>query len=214
MNGITSITEYLIGTIAIILLPGPNSLYCLSVAAQFGAKAASRAIAGILLGDTFLMLAAILGAGTLLKTFPALFNLLKLAGGLYLAWLGINLLKGAYLAWQTRRNTQIPVRTLKSRNFFYRALSLSLMNPKAILFFLSFFLQFVRPDAANPAWSFFILAAILQAISLAYLSFLTIAGVHLTATFARYRILAAASMAAVGILFISFAVRLWTSSLS
>lgn len=214
MDGITNLTEYLIGTIAIILLPGPNSLYCLSVAAQYGAKAAARVIAGILLGDSILILAAVLGAGTLLKTFPALFNLLKLAGGLYLAWLGLNLLKGACLAWQTRRNTQAPVRTLKKQRFFHRALSLSLMNPKAILFFLSFFLQFVRADAPNPALSFLILALILQATSLTYLTFLTFTGVKLTATFARYRLLAAAGMAAVGALFVSFAVRLWTSSLA
>lgn len=213
MDGITHLGEYLLGTIGIILLPGPNSLYCLSVAAQYGAKAASRAIAGIVLGDTLLILATILGAGTLLKAVPALFNALKLAGGLYLAWLGANLLKGAWHAWQTRRNTQSPTRPLKSQRFFRRALTLSLMNPKAILFFLSFFLQFVRPDAANPAWSFLILALILQTVSILYLTFLTVAGVHLTAAFSRYRILAAASMAAVGILFISFAVRLWLTSL-
>lgn len=213
MNGITNLTEYFIGTIAIILLPGPNSLYCLSVAAQHGAKSAARAIAGILVGDTILILATVLGAGVALKTWPILFNLLKLAGGLYLAWLGINLLKGAWRAWQTRRNTQAPTRTLKSQRFFHRALSLSLMNPKAILFMLSFFIQFVRVDAPNPAWSFFILAAILQTVSLTYLSFLALAGVRLTATFSRYRILAAASMAAVGIMFIGFAVRLWTATL-
>lgn len=213
MDGISNLGEYILGTIAIILLPGPNSLYCLSVAAQYGAKAASRAIAGIILGDALLILATVLGAGTLLKTVPALFNALKLAGGLYLAWLGFNLLKGAWHAWQTRRNTRPPTRTLQSRRFFRRALTLSLMNPKAILFFLSFFLQFVRPDAANPAWSFFILALILQSTSLLYLTFLTFAGVRLTAAFSRYRILAAISMAAVGGLFISFALRLWNSSL-
>ena len=213
MNGITNLGEYLIGTIAIILLPGPNSLYCLSVAAQHGAKNAYRAIAGILLGDSILMLATVLGAGVALKTWPILFNLLKLAGGLYLAWLGINLLKGAWRAWQTRRNNQSPTRTLKSQRYFHRALTLSLMNPKAILFLLSFFVQFVRPDAENPAWSFFILALILQAISLAYLSFLAFAGIRLTATFSRYRLLAALSMAAVGAMFIAFALRLLTATL-
>ena len=62
MFGITDLTTYLIGTIAIILLPGPNSIYCLTVAGQHGVKAAYRAVGGILLGDTLLILATALGA--------------------------------------------------------------------------------------------------------------------------------------------------------
>ena len=95
MFGITDLAAYIIGTIAIILLPGPNSMYCLTVAGQHGAKAAYRAVAGILLGDSLLILATVLGAGTLLKLYPALFHGIKLAGGLYLAYIGCNLLPGA-----------------------------------------------------------------------------------------------------------------------
>lgn len=213
MDGITDLYQYVIGTIGIILLPGPNSLYCLSVAGQYGARSAYRAIAGILLGDSVLMLAAILGAGVLLKRYPLLFGILKIAGGMYLAWLAFNLLCAAWKIWQTRRHAAAPLQNVRRQNFFRRALLLSLMNPKAIFFFLSFFLPFVRSDAPNPAWSFFILAAILQTVSLIYLSFLAFAGQGLTAVFSRYRLFSALCMATVGLLFAGFAGKLWMAVL-
>lgn len=60
------------------------------------------------------------------------------------------------------------------------ALSISLLNPKAILFFLSFFVQFVEPDYAYPALSFLILAVILQIISFSYLTALIFSGIKLS----------------------------------
>ena len=213
MNGIIDQPQYLIGVIAVILVPGPNSLYCLSVAGQHGSRAAYRAIAGILLGDSLLILATVFGAGALLHRYPYLFHGIKIAGGLYLAWLGLNLLKGGWLAWQTRRNTAPVTQKVAPRRIFHHALTLSLMNPKAILFFLSFFTQFVRADAPNPLYSFLILALILQSVSFTYLNILAFAGMRLTAVFARSRALAAVGMTLVGLLFIAFAVKLWTASL-
>lgn len=213
MNGISDLPQYLIGVIAVILVPGPNSLYCLSVAGQHGSRAAYRAIAGILLGDSLLILATVFGAGALLHRYPYLFHGIKIAGGLYLAWLGLNLLKGGWLAWQTRRNTAPVTQKVAPRRIFHHALTLSLMNPKAILFFLSFFTQFVRADAPNPLYSFLILALILQSVSFTYLNILAFAGMRLTAIFARSRALAAVGMTLVGLLFIAFAVKLWTASL-
>ena len=165
MNGISDLPQYLIGVIAVILVPGPNSLYCLSVAGQHGSRAAYRAIVGILLGDSLLILATVFGAGALLHRYPYLFHGIKIAGGLYLAWLGLNLLKGGWLAWQTRRNTAPVTQKVAPRRIFHHALTLSLMNPKAILFFLSFFTQFVRADAPNPLYSFLILALILPPLA-------------------------------------------------
>ena len=136
MNGIIDLYQYIAGVIAVILVPGPNSLYCLSVAGQYGARNAYRVIAGIILGDSILILATIFGAGALMRAYPPIFHVIKLAGGLYLAWLGYNLLKGGWLAWQTRRNTQPVTPKIQKQRFFRRALTLSLMNPKAILFFL------------------------------------------------------------------------------
>ncbi|MFV2029125.1 leucine efflux protein LeuE [Neisseria sp. S1] len=216
MYGITDVGTYLIGTIAIITLPGPNSMYCLAISAQQGIKAAYRAVAAILLGDIILMLATILGAGTVLKLYPALFHGIKLLGGIYLAYIGWNLLRAAAKKWCFRPSENISAavpNTVAVQSVFRRALLLSLTNPKAILFFLSFFVQFVDPAYPYPALSFLLLALMLQAISFAYLSLLVLSGHRLTTVFRRRHKTSALAMAAVGMLFIGFACNLWLAQI-
>ncbi|MDO5638533.1 MAG: leucine efflux protein LeuE [Neisseria sp.] len=215
MFGITDLPTYIIGTIAVILLPGPNSMYCLAVAGQHGAKTAYRAIGGILLGDSLLMLATAFGAGALLKAVPELFHAVKLIGGLYLAWIGWNLLRGAAKKWRLRpsENTVDSQSADAPKHVFKRALLLSLTNPKAILFFLSFFMQFVDPSYPHPLLSFLMLALILQIISFVYLNIMTFSGSRLAAAFRQRRKTSALGMVLVGGLFIGFAVKLWLAEL-
>ena len=87
------------------------------------------------------------------------------------------------------------------------------MNPKSILFFVSFFIQFVDPDYAYPALSFLLLGLIVQACSALYLSALIFGGVRLAERFGRHQRLAAGGMGAMGTLFIGFALRLASASL-
>ena len=217
MFGITDLPTYLIGAIAVILLPGPNSMYCLAVAGQHGVKAAYRAVGGILLGDCVLLAATALGAGALLKAVPELFHAVKLVGGLYLAYIGWNLLRGAVKKWQAYfrpSETLAQVQNASApQHVFKRALLLSLTNPKAILFLLSFFVQFINPAYAHPGLTFLALALILQIISFVYLSVLVFAGFRLTQVFRRHQKTAAAGMGMVGAAFIGFAVKMWTATL-
>lgn len=213
MLGITDLTAYVLGVIAIIVLPGPNSMFCLTVAGQYGAKVAYRAIAGIFVGDFILMMSTIFGAGTLLKTYPAVFGVVKIIGGLYLAYIGFNLLKAGIKSSVKPTPIQDAVAVpLETPHVFRRALTLSLLNPKAILFFLSFFVQFVDPTYAHPTMSFLVLGLILQTVSMLYLNILVFSGVHLVAWFRRSRKMAALGMSSVGALFMGFAVKLWTAS--
>lgn len=218
MFGITDLTAYIIGSIIIILLPGPNSLYCLSVSAAHGVRKGYRTVAGIFLGDSILILVTVLGMGSLLKLYPILFTAIKLMGGLYLFYLGIKLLISAYQTFRHRalladakpKLVTAPI----SQNFFYRALLLSLTNPKAILFFLSFFVQFVEPSYPRPFLSFFILAVILQIISFSYLSVMVFSGKNLSHKFSQSPRLIIVSTTFTGILFISFAINLWLAQLT
>ncbi|STZ63987.1 Leucine efflux protein [Moraxella lacunata] len=111
------------------------------MSASQGRQAGAKAMAGILLGDTLLILATVFGAGTLLKLYPAVFDVIKLIGGCYLAYLGTRLIIGAYHTFKNRHaiaGKSFNPPKVQSQNYFYRSLSLSLTNPKAILFFLSF----------------------------------------------------------------------------
>lgn len=152
MFGITDLYTFLLGTIFIILLPGPNSLYVMSIATRYGIRSGYIGTLGILTGDSILILLTVLGAATLLHNFPWLFIGLKIMGALYLSYLGMRLLQAAYITWQGRSNTPKDTKAKSDSKFrpYRTALFISLINPKAILFFLSFFVQFVDPNYPHP----------------------------------------------------------------
>jgi leucine efflux protein len=215
--GVTDLWTYVIGTIAIILLPGPNSMYVLSTAATFGVRRGYRAACGVFLGDALLMVASAAGVASLLRAYPPLFMALKWAGAGYLAYLGIRMAASAVRGWRASGSVAEAVAAAAppaADRPFRRALTISLVNPKAILFFVSFFIQFVDPAYAYPALSFTVLGAIMQLCSFLYLTGLIFTGSWLAATFRKRRRLAAAGASTVGALFLGFSLRLATASLS
>ncbi|NJC84389.1 leucine efflux protein LeuE [Planosporangium mesophilum] len=220
MLGITNVWTYLLGTAAIILLPGPNSMYVLSTAARRGVRAGYAGACGVFLGDAVLMTLSAAGVASLLRAQPALFMVVKYAGAGYLCWIGFGLLRAAWRRWRNpaaRAAAESAARAAAEpsdeRGPFRRALLVSLLNPKAILFFISFFIQFVQPGYAHPWVPFLILGAIAELISAAYLTALIFTGSYLAAQFRRRRALSSALTTGVGVLFVGFALKLATASL-
>ena len=233
MLGVTDLWTFVLGSIAIVLLPGPNSLYVLSTAAQRGVRAGYRASAGVFLGDSVLMFASAAGVASLLRAFPVVFTVLKWAGAAYLAYLGVRMLvaglrrvakhaagQGAgegtvdHMAVHQVTADRIAADQAAGDQAdpFRKGLTISLINPKSILFFVSFFVQFVDPVYAYPALSFLLLATIAQVFSVLYMTALIFGGNYLAALFRRSRALARAGTSAVGAIFIGFSVKLATAS--
>ncbi|PFH26510.1 MULTISPECIES: leucine efflux protein LeuE [Burkholderia] len=213
--GITDIWTYVFGVIFIILLPGPNSMYVLSLAAQRGVKTGYRAACGVFLGDTVLMVLSAAGVASLLKANPLLFSVVKYGGAAYLLYIGAGMLRSAWHKLRTPAGTPADApRTVDGERPFRKALVVSLLNPKAILFFISFFIQFVDPAFPHPALSFVVLGAIAQCASFLYLSTLIFAGARLAEHFRRRRKLAAGAASSVGGLFIGFSVKLALATMS
>lgn len=215
MFGTVDLWTYVAATVLIILLPGPNSLYVLSVASRKGRRAGVAAAAGVFCGDSVLMVASAAGLASMFAASPVLYNLVRGAGVAYLAFLAFGLLRGGWKTWRAaRRGDPIEAKTIEeaavNERPFLRALIASLLNPKAILFFLAFFVQFVDPSYAWPVLSYGVLFVILQICSVAYLSMLIVAGDGLAQTFRRRRRLAAAGNGLVGAVMIAFAAKLAT----
>ncbi|GAA2187585.1 leucine efflux protein LeuE [Micromonospora lupini] len=215
--GITDIWTYVLGTVAIILLPGPNSLFVLSTAAKRGVGVGYRAAAGVFVGDGVLMILSAAGVASLLKAYPPLFLVIKYAGAAYLGYVGVTMLLGAVRRWRDRNDPGTPrlidaAEPAQMRSPFRKALVISLLNPKAILFFISFFIQFVDPDYAWPALSFLLLGLIAQVTSALYLTALIFAGTFLATQFRRRRRLAVGGTTAVAALFLAFSLKLATAS--
>lgn len=218
--GVTDIWTYLIGAVGIILLPGPNSLYVLSVATARGVRAGYQGAFGVFLGDTILLALTALGAASLLRTHPALFMVVKYVGAAYLSWVGVNLIRNAFIKWRSGASADLDAQAAVSQMVtnmqqpFKRALVISLLNPKAILFLLSFFVQFIDPAYATPAVPFLILGTIIMVLSALYLSALIFAGARLAQGFSRRKRLSSGLSGAVGALFVWFGVKLATASLN
>jgi leucine efflux protein len=222
MLGITDLPTYLVGLVLIILLPGPNSLYVLSVAARRGVRSGYAGAAGVWTGDAVLMTLSAAGVASLLQANPAAFAVVKWAGASYLLWLAIGMLRAAWGMWRSR----VPVADqladaaveagvepqARGERPYRRALVISLLNAKAILFFVAFFVQFVDPAYAHPVLSFLVLGTLATLASAAYLSLLIFGGTHLAAAFRRRKALSAGATSAVGAVFVGFAVKLALAS--
>lgn len=236
MLGVTDLGVFIAGTIAIVLLPGPNSLYVLTVSARSGLRMGYAGALGVLSGDTVLMVLTALGAAQVLQSNPLIYQGVRWAGALYLSYLGLRLMWGAVHAVKEAKAQHLrpeasdtpageasragpdtvaqvlaalkPVAERSPAEVYRKALVISVLNPKAILFFLSFFVQFVDPSYAYPALSFLLLGAIVQTASFVYLSALIFGGVRLAQTFAQRKRLSALLSTTVGMLFIGFGVRL------
>lgn len=191
----------------------------MSIASRFGIKTGYLGALGVYTGDIILILCTALGAASLLHAFPILFIALKIIGAIYLSYLGVKLLIAAYRTLNPVKHSVIPQikqsdrQTSSSIQPYRTALTISILNPKAILFYLSFFVQFVDPTYAYPALTFILLALVLQLISMTYLSILIFSGVKLASYFNRNYKLTAGGVAMVGILFCGFGMKLATSTL-
>ncbi|GHH12791.1 leucine efflux protein LeuE [Streptomyces lanatus] len=210
MLGVIDLPTYLAGLVLIVLLPGPNSLYVLSVAARRGVRSGYTAAAGVWCGDTVLMTLSAAGVASLLQANAVLFGIVKYAGAGYLTWLAIGMMRAAWAMWRTRREqaAEAAGEPVADERPYRRAFVISLLNPKAILFFVAFFVQFVDPGYAYPALSFVVLGAFAQLASFLYLTALIFSGTRLASAFRRRKRLSAGATSAAGALFLGFAVKL------
>jgi len=208
--GVVDFVSYLLGTLFIILLPGPNSIYVLSITTQRGWKLGAWSALGIFIGDLVLMIAVALGAASLLISSPVLFTIVRTLGAVYLAWMGLGLLRSGQQRWVSKGHSEayeIQGRLIRLHPLL-AALALSLTNPKAIFFFIAFFSQFIRPDSTNPTHTFLYLATVLQLMSMTYLAALICVGQLFSKVFETHPRWAASLWMLAGLLFIGFALRL------
>ncbi len=204
MLGITDPVTYVAGATAIILMPGPNSLFALSVASRRGVRAGFAAAAGIFTGDLILMLAAALGVASLMHAYPVAFDVVRYAGAAYLAWLGVKLL----LDRGNKRAMEDVQADIPARHIYRQAMSISLVNVKAIIFFMAFFPQFVDPSYPHIWLTFGALGITVQILSLSYLSFLILAGANIARKLSGRAWIATVLKKLTGTLFLSFGARL------
>jgi len=202
--GVINLWTYLAGLVFIILLPGPNSLFVLKTSASHGVLSGYKAAAGCFLGDAVLIFLAYIGVASLIKASPVLFMLVRFLGAFYLLYLGIKIIQENFFSKNKEQGETVSVRG----NVFRKSLTLSLTNPKSIMFYISFFVQFINFSYPHAAVPYLILATILEILSFTYMTTLIFGGVALSKFFRSRKKLTKFGNGVVGLFFMGFAARL------
>lgn len=126
---------------SVVLQPGMDMAYVLGSALTGGRRAGFLAIGGIITGAAVHTLMGALGVGTLLEFFPAAFDLMLLAGSVYLAWIGCSMFRSA-----SAFDLGPGLRARHPLATYQRGALTNLLNPKAYLFTLAVYPQYLRPE--------------------------------------------------------------------
>ncbi len=159
MFGIADYGAFVIAIIVFLAIPGPGNLALITSTGKGGIRGGLAATLGVIAGDQVLMWMAVAGVAAMLAAYPAAFAFVQWAGAAYLAWLGWKML--------TAKPGDAPVLNIRPRQYFQQALTITLLNPKAIVFYMAFFPLFVDPQKHQGLITFGAMAA-----TIAFLTFL------------------------------------------
>lgn len=166
--GIQDLWTFLAAVLVFLALPGPGTFTLLAATGRGGLRGGHTALAGLLLGDQILMWLALAGVAALLKANPLVFTAVQYVGAAYLVWVGIGLLRAP-----APGDGGAPGATpLTPGRYFRQALLVSLLNPKAILFYMAFLPLFIDPPHHQGVATFAAMAGLIFVVSVAYCSLL------------------------------------------
>ena len=160
MLAITDYPAFVIAILVFLAIPGPGNLAMISSTAQGGIRGGLASTFGIIAGDQILLWCAVAGVAALLKAYPAAFATVQWVGAAYLAWMGYKLI--------TAKPGQGAVLQLKPSHFARQSFFITLLNPKAIVFYMAFFPLFIDPARAPVLGTFAAMALTIAVLTFAY----------------------------------------------
>ena len=137
MFGITDYGTFVATILLFLLVPGPGNLALITSTTKGGIAGGLGSIFGIFAGDQILMWLAIAGMAAVMVAYPGAFAAVQWVGAAYLAWLGVKMLLA--------KPGDAPILNIKPRHFFRQSMLITLLNPKAIVFYMAFFPLFIDP---------------------------------------------------------------------
>ncbi|MGL5497222.1 MAG: LysE family translocator [Aeromonas sobria] len=170
MFGIHDLALFVVSGLLLNIMPGPDSLLIMLRSGSQGWRAGSAAALGIGTGTMIHVLAAALGLSALLSASAELFTVIKLAGALYLVYLGISLFRQP--AANSAAGAAVTLPALSYGQIYRQGVLTNVLNPKVALFFLAFVPQFIAPDAPDKALAFILLGCIFNLNGMIWCHFL------------------------------------------
>lgn len=160
MFGIADYGAFVAAIIVFLLIPGPGNLALITSTGKGGVKGGLGAALGLILGDQCLLWAAVAGVAAVLAAYPAAFHAVQWLGAAYLAWLGFKMIRAKPGAG--------PILNIRPGHYVRQAFFITLLNPKAIVFYMAFFPLFISPTLHQGLTTFGVMALTIAALTFAY----------------------------------------------
>ncbi len=160
MLGITDYGTFVVTVIVFLLVPGPGNLALITSTSKGGIRGGLAATLGVILGDQVLMWSAVAGVAALLTAYPDAFNAVQWLGAAYLAWLGVQMLLA--------KPGAAPVLNIRPNHYLKQAMMITVLNPKAILFYMAFFPLFVDPVQQQGLTTYTFMATTIAVLTFLY----------------------------------------------
>jgi threonine/homoserine/homoserine lactone efflux protein len=175
MFGISDYGAFVAAFVLLLFLPGPGNLALITSTSQGGMRGGLASVLGLLLGDQVLLWMTVAGVAALLQSYPQLFMSLQWLGAAYLAWLGARMVLA--------KAGEGPTIKITPGKYFKETMFITLLNPKAIMFYFAFFPQFIDPEQHQGMTTF-----VFMALTIAVLGFIYCFGVVLITHYMAERI--------------------------
>ncbi|MDM0107449.1 LysE family transporter [Variovorax sp. J22R24] len=160
MFGIADYGAFVAAIVLFLAIPGPGNLALITSTGKGGIRGGLAATIGLIAGDQVLMWAAVAGVAALLTAYPAAFSAVQWLGAAYLAWLGFKMLRA--------KPGAAPILNIRAGQYFRQALAITLLNPKAIVFYMAFFPLFVDPARHQGLTTFGVMALTIAVLTFLY----------------------------------------------
>ena len=173
-DGIRDYWAFVIAVVVFLAIPGPGNLAIITSTSKGRILGGLAATFGVIAGDQILMWLAVAGVAALLAAHPSVFAVVQYAGAAYLAYLGVKMILA--------KPGDAPILKMEAKQYFKQSMLITLLNPKAIVFYMAFFPLFVNPAKHQGIVTFAVMAA-----TIAFLTFLYCFCVTLITHFAAER---------------------------
>ncbi len=160
MLGIADYPAFCATILLFLALPGPGTFALLTSTAKGGFRAGAAATWGVIAGDQVLLWFAVAGVAALLNANPVLFKGVQYVGAAYLAWIGLRLIFST-------PGSAAPI-NIRPRHYARQSFFITLLNPKAIVFYMAFFPLFIDPTQHQGVITFVVMAATIAVITAIY----------------------------------------------
>ena len=192
----------------LILTPGPDTFLIAATSAADGPRAGVLASLGVFVGCLVHILLVAAGVSALIATTPWAFDAIKIAGAVYLVWIGLQALSTAWRGHSGEAARAAPRERASSTALFLRGALTNALNPKVAVFFIAFLPQFVDPARGHVAAQFVVLGLIFNVPGTLYLMALALISGRATSALRRQPWVRRTLDALTGLFFIGLAAHL------